>query len=121
LSFSIKARTHEAGKLPEAEKSLTESIAINPSNPEAQFDLAITQIQLRKWDESERALKSASALLKVLKTLPVPKGGQPSYDALLQRAEGVLAQLPAFKLRTEGDQLLADRKFDEAPRNTSRL
>ncbi len=102
-------------KFAEAEKELKSCLEINPSNPETLFNLSIAYLQQRKWDEAEQALKRSSQLLAELSSLPPPKeGGGPPYADLRQRADTLLSQVPLFKLRSEADKALSERKFDVA-------
>ncbi len=104
-----------AGKFPEAEKDIKASLDINPSNPEALFNLSIALLQERKWEPAEEMLKRTGQLLSVLTTLPPPKDGKaPPYNDLQQRVTGVLGQLPLFRLRSDADKALSEKKFDVA-------
>jgi tetratricopeptide (TPR) repeat protein len=104
-----------SGKFADAEKTILASLEIYPSNAEAQFNLSIAYLQNRKWGEAEEMLKRASQLLGVLSSLPPPKDGRAfPYGELRQRADGLLAQLPLFRLRSDADKALSERKFDVA-------
>ena len=89
---------------------------INPSNALAQFYLAIAYIQEDKWDLAEATLRSTSNLIGILSSVPKPKdAAQPAvYDEIAQKTKEILTQLPSMKIRSEGNKLLSERKFDLA-------
>jgi len=105
-----------SNKPPDAEKQLKAALDINPSNALAQFYLAITYIQEEKWDLAEATLQSTSRLIGILSSLPKPKdAAQPAtYDEIGAKTKEILAQLPSMKIRSEGNKLLSERKFDLA-------
>jgi len=105
-----------SNKLPDAEKQLKAALDINPSNALAQFYLAIAYIQQEKWDLAEATLQSISHLVGVLNSLPKPKdAAQPAtYDEIGGKTNEILTQLPSMKIRSEGNKLLSERKFDLA-------
>lgn len=103
-------------KLPEAEKQLKAALGINPSNALAEFYLAVAYIQQEKWDLAETTLQSTSQLIGILNSLPKPKDApQPAaYDEIGAKTKEILAQIPSMKIRSEGNKLLSERKFDLA-------
>jgi tetratricopeptide (TPR) repeat protein len=105
-----------SNKLPDAEKQLKAALDINPSNALAQFYLAIAYIQQEKWDLAEATLQSTSHLIGILNSLPKPKdAAQPAtYDEIGGKTNEILTQLPSMKIRSEGNKLLSERKFDLA-------
>ncbi len=101
-------------KFADAEKDLKASIDIIPSNAEAMFNLSIAYIQLRKWEQAEELLKKTSELVNVLSAVPQKDGKPAPYADMRQRVDALTAQLPMFRLRSEADKALSDRKFDIA-------
>jgi tetratricopeptide (TPR) repeat protein len=118
LAYDALKRGVEAlqgSKWADAEKELHSSIEINPSNPEARFNLAVAYLQQRKWEAAEEQLKAVKSLSNALATVPSqnPQAGA-FYAELDSRATQVMAKLPGLKLRDLGDKALAEKKFDEA-------
>lgn len=104
-----------AKKFAEAEKILKESLAINPSNPDTQRNLAIAYIQQRKWAEAEQALAKAVKLYGIeLALLPKDSPNLNLYQQSYDQAKQLLEMMPIFRLGTEADQALRERRFDEA-------
>jgi tetratricopeptide (TPR) repeat protein len=103
-------------KLADADKELRASLEINPSSPDAHFNLAIALIQERKWDEADQELKRVSGIAAALAELPAaPTATGPNpYVEMGQRVKDVQSKIPALKLRDEGDKALAEKKFDQA-------
>lgn len=87
----------KANRFDEAAQKLKESAEINPSNPDAYFNLAIAQIQTSRWEEAERNLARAIEL-------------QPDQ----QRYQEVKGLIPVLKLNAEGNQALGKRDFKTA-------
>ncbi len=87
----------KANKFDEAAQKLKESAEINPSNPDAYFNLAIAQIQTSRWEEAEENLARAIEL-------------QPQQ----QRYQEVKSLIPVLKLNAEGNQALGKRDFKTA-------
>jgi tetratricopeptide (TPR) repeat protein len=105
----------QAKKFEESEKLLFESLRINPSNPEALFNLAIAQVQQKKWDPASEAFKRCVDTIALVSELQKAQG-QPGnmFEEMGQRAAGLLKILPAFKLRSEADEASSQKKFDVA-------
>ena len=103
-------------KLPEAEKELRASLELNPSSPDAHFNLAIALIQERKWDEAEQELKRVSGIASALAEMPQrPDATGPNpYVEMGKRVSEVMSKIPALKLRDAGDKALAEKQFDQA-------
>jgi Flp pilus assembly protein TadD len=102
-------------KFAEAEKMLQESIKIRPSNPDAQYNLAIALLQEQKWEPAEEALKTVINLanaMGVVRKADAP--GSNPFAEMGQRAQEVLTKIPVFRLRTEADKDSRERRFDEA-------
>ena len=106
----------KAGKFDEAEKQIRAAIELNPSNPEAHFNLAIGYAQQNKWEPAENALRKASELSGMLAEIQQSlKPSEPNpYAEIQQRAEGLRAKLPGLKLRMEANEQLTKRNFKEA-------
>jgi tetratricopeptide (TPR) repeat protein len=106
----------KASKFDEAEKQIRASIELNPSNPEAQFNLAIAYAQQNKWEPAENALRKASELSAML--AEIQQSSKPSepnpYKEIQQRADGLRAKLPGLKLRMEANEQMSKRNFKEA-------
>ncbi len=105
-----------ASKSGEAVKELRASLEINPSSPDAHFNLAIALIQERKWDEAEQELKRVAGIAAALAEMPqkADATGPNPYAEMGKRIAEVRAKVPALKLRDAGDKALAEKKFDEA-------
>jgi len=104
----------QGNKFAEAEKLLLESLEINPSNPQAQYFLSIAQVQQNKWEPAQASLKRADELATVFLELPQQGGGPNPYQELKQQIEVVSSKMGAMKIRTQGDQFLKEKKFEEA-------
>lgn len=87
----------QAQKWTEGEQKLKESLAINPSNPDAHFNLAIAYVQQRKFDLVELELKEAARL----------NPQEPRYQQIQQ-------MLPLLKLANEADTAMQQRNFELA-------
>jgi tetratricopeptide (TPR) repeat protein len=99
----------------EAEKLITESLKIFPSNPDGLLNLGIAYIQQRKWDPAEEVVKKALDSASALATMPQPKGGGgPNFADVIQRIETVQKRIPVLRTRDEGDKALAEKRFSDA-------
>ncbi len=103
-----------AGKYDDAINKLKTSLTLNPSNPEAHFNLAIAYIQQKKWDEGEVELKAVSRITGALMQMKIPEGQPNVYAQINQNSEGILQKLQGFKLRSEGSDFLQKKSFKEA-------
>ena len=106
----------QTGKLQDGEKLLNESLQINPANPAALYYLSILDVQQKKWPEAEDTLKKCISTAGMITQLQKAQGqtAGPSYDQLIQQAQQVLSQVPAFKLGSEGDKAVSEGKFEDA-------
>jgi tetratricopeptide (TPR) repeat protein len=100
------------GKLADAEKLYLSAIEMNPANPQAHLNLALTYLQLGMWDMAGKSMKRAQELSDALRMVPGP--GQNIYGTINERAKDLTAKLPMIRLRSEADKALSDRRFDDA-------
>lgn len=108
-----------ANKWPEAEEKLKAALAVNPSHVDTMYYLGLTMIQEQKWEEAKAVWEKDLALLNALVALPQQKDAkgnlQPSPFLTLQRAiSSILPQLPALKLKVEGNDLLNKQNYKGA-------
>jgi len=94
----------QAHKWAEGEEKLRASLAINPSNPDAHFNLAITYIQQGKFDLVESEVKEAVRL-----------------NPQETRYQQVLQMLPIVKLATEADAAMQQKNFELAAAKYSEM
>jgi len=107
----------QAGKFAEGEKPIRESLQIYPANPDSNYNLAIALLQQKKFDETIAPLKQTIEISKILQKITQrgqQAGGENPYAARAKDAQFILDKLPSFKLRSEGEKLAQERKFDEA-------
>ena len=98
------------GKFGEAEKQIRESLDINPTNPDAYYNLAVAYLQQGKWQEGEQSLKRTVEITGVLSAGPQPA----SYQELGQRAQGIISKLPQLKALADGNKALREKRYDVA-------
>lgn len=87
----------QAQKWAEGEEKLKASLAINPSNPDAHFNLALAYIQQRKFDLVDAELNEAARL----------NPQEPRYQQ-------IRAMLPLVKLGSEADTAMQQKNFELA-------
>ncbi|MFH1573577.1 MAG: tetratricopeptide repeat protein, partial [Acidobacteriota bacterium] len=106
----------QQNKFSEAENKIRVSLQLNPTNPDAHLNLAITCVQQGKWDGAQEALESADRVAGSL--AEIQRGRNPdlagALEQLQQRAADLLQKLPALKLRMAASQDLAKKDFDGA-------
>ncbi len=114
LSQGVKAIQDQ--KFEEAEKLIQESLRVNPSNPETLFNLAIAQVQMRKWDVATETFQRVNQTVDIIIQLQRAAGQADTspLEQMQERSEMLIRLVPAFRLRGEGDQAAAADNFDEA-------
>jgi tetratricopeptide (TPR) repeat protein len=87
-----------------AEEKLAASLAMVPTNPDTQYYLGVAYFYQNKWDKAQAAMEAAQRL----------NPQEPRYQQ-------VLAQLPALRLNSEGQQAMDQKNFQEAIAKFSEL
>jgi tetratricopeptide (TPR) repeat protein len=108
----------QSSNFPEAEKNLLASLDSNPSNPDTLYYLGVAYVSQKKWDEAKEVLQKAAIITNALVSLVMKdaKGVvQPSpYVAVQNLINNLLPNLPALKLRVEGNDEMANKNFKGA-------
>jgi tetratricopeptide (TPR) repeat protein len=112
-------QTLKENKLAEAEKLLVESTAIDPSNAEAFYYLAVSRLQQHKYDEGLKTLDKTMEVASAWMTLPssAPAGSPNPYEQVYKSAENVKAKLPGIK----AEDALKSKNYEEAVKEFSEL
>jgi tetratricopeptide (TPR) repeat protein len=97
-------------KIADAEKPLSQSIEINPSNPVGFYYLSVAYLQQEKYDQLEPMLNKAIQVAGLMKALPPMDPSLPSNDQVYQGASKLLKQISGFK----GDIALQKKNYDQA-------
>ncbi len=106
-------------KFPEAEKLLDESLAINPSSPDALYYLAVSRLSQGKFEEASQTLDKTIQVASVLATLPSQgPAGQPNRnEIIIKSAQDVKKKLPAMK----AEDALRNKNYESAIKQYSEL
>ncbi len=101
----------KGNKIEEAEKMFSQSVAINPSSPEAVYYFGAAYVYSGKFDLATEKLKRAFEIAEMMKTTPSPNPSGPNpYEAVAQGAKRLLDQMPSLK----GDYALRQKNYDLA-------
>lgn len=98
-------------KFDEAEAKLQESLAINPSEPNAYFNLALVHINRGNWDKVEKNLKKAQELLLVYQKA---NPGNPALQQQLDAVQRELDLIPLRRLAGEIEAAMDSKDFETA-------
>ena len=111
LQEGLKAS--EAGNHAEAEKSISQSLAIIPSGADALYYLGIAQLRQGKFDQATESLKKAAEIANVRKVIPDVPGQPPKqqiYEQIVQNATQQISLMPVMRAQKAAEE----KKFDEA-------
>jgi tetratricopeptide (TPR) repeat protein len=112
-------QTLKENKAGDAEKLLSESVAIAPSNAEAFYYLAVSLLQQHKYDEGlktlDRTMEVASAWM--VASPPAPPGSSNPYEQVYKSAQNVKAKLPGIK----AEDAIRSKNYDLAVKEFSEL
>jgi len=112
--LSVGTDALRAQKLPDAEKAVQESLALNPSNPIAQFTLGLIMVQKGDTAAAEEPFKKASALAGMLSAVYKGTANEAQLVNIKESSDNNVKLLPIIKLQAEGQKALADKNFDLA-------
>lgn len=98
-------------KLDEAEAKLKQSLEINPSEPNAYFNLALVNINRGNWEEVEKNLKKAEELLLVYQKA---NPGNPTLQQQLDNVRNELKLIPLRRLAGEIQTAMDNKEFQTA-------
>jgi tetratricopeptide (TPR) repeat protein len=114
-TLNLALNSLRENKVADGEKQLKASLELNPSNPFANFYLAIVYLQEKKWDLAEETLKKASFDAGVMMQLPAKDPTAPNpWTDIKSKADEQLVKLPSFRLREEGEKAFNQKKYDVA-------
>ena len=103
-----------AQKLQDAEKAFREAIALNPSDPNLNFNLSVALIYQRKFREAAEPLQKTSSLAAIGIEMMKGQPGEAPMQALKKNADTTLAKIPGLLLREDGQKALSEKNFDLA-------
>lgn len=109
---------YKAQKFADAEKLLGEAIALNPAGAESYYYLAVTKLQLGKYEEAAAGLDKTVEVASALATMPPPNPSGPNpYEQISQSAQNVKKKIPSIK----AENSLRAKNYDQAAKDFSEL
>ncbi len=103
---------YKQAKYADAETLLSQSIELDPSNPEALYYFAVALLQLSKFDQSVKLLNQTSKIARAFMVLPPQPGqtGPNPYAQIEESVQQLLKKMPAIK----AEIALNQQKYDVA-------
>jgi tetratricopeptide (TPR) repeat protein len=93
----------------DAEKLISQSIELDPSNADAYYYLGVSYLMQAKFDQGSESLNRAAKIAGALMMMP-PTPQTPQYQQVVDSAQTLIKRMPAIK----GETALKQKKFDEA-------
>jgi len=106
------AQAYQNRQFETAEENLKKSIEINPSEPNAYYNLGLVYSMESKWDEAEKVFKKAVELLNLYKATEDPSN--PVFSRQAQEIQQQIDMIPLRKLAQEIDRAMKAQEFDKA-------
>ncbi len=108
------ANAYQENKFDEAEAKLKEAIELNPSSPDAYQNLAVIQLQARKFEASLETLKKTADLLRIYTKIFASSPQGATMQQRLDAVNELIEKMPLQRLSAEGDDALRTRDFKTA-------